>query len=112
MKQTAKFLVVAVVAVSISFGGSRTWADNSHHGGGHGGGYSGGYDGGYYGGHYGGNYGGSYPWNFLFSYVYSPPPYSYYYYDYAPPAVYYSPPCGLQFATSSSLQFAIACTTG
>lgn len=111
MKQTAKFLGVAAVAISISLWASTTWAQTGHFGSGgshnsfhggryyggyHGGGYSGGYHGGgyyggYHGGYYGGHYGGWYPWNFSFSYVYAPAPY---YYDgyYYPPTTYYPPP--------------------
>ena len=109
MKQAAKLLSLAAVAVSPSVLGSTALAFNARGsgsarpGGGHGSGFSGGYRGGfrggfsggfrngYYGGyhyHYGG-WGGWYPSNF--AYVYSSPPYYYYYYDYSPPPVYNPP---------------------
>jgi hypothetical protein len=113
MKQTAKFLVVVVVALSTSFFGSTTFAQHSgfngggshggsggFHGGGgfHGEGFHGGGEfhgsGGFHGGFgFRGGWGwrGCYPWGV--SFVYAPSPYyyyPYYYYDY-PPATYYPP---------------------
>jgi hypothetical protein len=113
MKQTAKFLVVAVLAVSCSVFVSSTFAATGHwgsagsrnsfqdvryHGGGnHGGGYHGGgyHGGGHYGGGWGWGWGGWYPyWGVSFAYApyyyngYYYPPTSYYY----PSATYYPPP--------------------
>jgi hypothetical protein len=96
MKQAAKFLVVAAVAVSISLLVSTTWAETGHFGNGgsrtsfHGGRYYGGFCQRSWGGWgWGGR--GWYPWGF--SYVYAPSPY-YYYYDgyYYPPTTYNPPP--------------------
>jgi hypothetical protein len=96
MKRTAKFLVIAAVALSTSFLGSTAFAQHG------GGGFSGGFHGGGGGGgwHGGGGWGwrGWYPWGF--SFYYAPSPYYYYPYYYYPPATYaptyaptyYSPP--------------------
>lgn len=97
MKQTARFLVVAAVAISISLlGSTTTFAQHGHSGGGggsHGGGgfhgesfHGGGFHGG---GFHGGGWGwrGYYPWGF--SYYYAPSAYYYDPYYYYPPATYY-----------------------
>jgi hypothetical protein len=108
MKQAAKFLVIAAVALGTSFLGSATafaqhggFGGGSHGGGGgfHGGGSfhgsSGGFHGGggYHGGYWGGGWGwhGYYPWGV--SFVYAPSPYYYYpyYYDDYPQDAYYPP---------------------
>src|SRR5579862_2761057 len=100
MKQAAKSLGVAAVALSIGFLVSTTLAEPGHFGSGgsrssYRSGYSG-HGGGYYGGHYGGHYGGWgwrgwFPWGF--SFVYAPSPYYYGgYYNYYPPTAYYPPP--------------------
>jgi hypothetical protein len=110
MKQAAKFIFGAAVAVSISFWVSTTLAETGHfgsagcrssfHSARYHGGYGGYHGGGYYGGHYGGGWGwgwrGWYPY-WGFSYVYAPWPYYYdgYYYNgyyYYPPTAYYPPP--------------------
>ena len=79
MKQAAKFLVVAAIAVSSSFLVSTALAQPGHFGGG-------GFRQRSWGG-WGGR--GWYPWGF--SYVYAPSPYYYYGYYY-PPTAYYPPP--------------------